>query len=330
MKSPQEVGSLESRVRSPKTRNQKPGARNHKPVGSGQKEELESLIAQAYSRGFAVHGDIELSLEAFAAHVNRIINKSRGQRSEVGDQRSEVSGLLKNPEQQPDPMTALAKLHTEDLYLAAACALTYSNAAWVRLELLYGRYISTVARSVCSVHTEAVDVANNMLSHLFLPDRQGQRRIASYQGRGPLCAWLAMIVKRQALNHRQLKSNESLPLDTLRHTPRTSAASDIETALLDSEYGEAIVDSFRAALETLSERERLVLALHVGDELTAAEIARRFRVHKSQPTCILHRIEHKLRAALFTRLGTGAIKNWAWVGRVSAFESSFREFSGSQ
>ena len=185
--------------------------------------------------------------------------------------------------------------------------------------MLYRNYINTIARSVCPVHTEALDIANNMLSHLFLHDRQGQRRIASYQGRGPLSFWLAMIIKHLALNHRQLKSYESLPLDTLRHAPPSSTARDIETALVDDEYGEAIAESLRAALETLTEREMLVLALHVRDGLTAVEIARRFGVHKSQTTRILHRVEEKMRAAVFTRLGTGVIKGWAGVGPTLGF-----------
>jgi len=345
MKIPEEVTSMESEVRSPKTRtrNQKPGTRNLKPVGGGRKEDLESLIAQAYSRGFAVHGDIELSLEAFSDHVKRIIAKpsgrksetrgkrseGRSQKSEVRVQRSEVRGLRKNSEQQLDPATELAKLHVEDLYLASACALTNSNAAWQRLEMLYRNYINTVARSVCPVHTEALDIANNMLSHLFLHDRHGQRRIASYQGRGPLSYWLAMITKHLALNHRQLKSYESLPLDTLRHAPPSSSGRDIETALVDDEYGKAIAESLSAALETLTEREMLVLALYVRDGLTAVEIARRFNVHKSQTTRILHRVEEKMRAAVYTRLGTGVIKGWAGVGRLSVFENSFRELAGT-
>jgi len=195
--------------------------------------------------------------------------------------------------------------------------------------MVYRNYINTVARSVCHVHTEALEIANNMLSHLFLHDRHGQKRIASYQGRGPLSYWLAMIIKHLALNHRQLKSNESLPLDTLRHAPPSSTYGDIETALVDDEYGKAIAESLTAALKTLTERERLVLALYVRDGLTAVEIARGFNVYKSQTTRILHRVEEKMRAAVYTRLGTGVIKGWAGVGRLSVFENSFRELSGT-
>lgn len=256
--------------------------------GGGQEAGLQSLIEKAYWRGFVEHGDLELALEDFIAHVNRIITKC----------------LRKNPEQQADPMTVLANLHAEDLYLAAACALTNSNAAWERLAVVYNRYINTVAHSVCSTHQDARELASSVLAHLFLPDRRGRRRIATYEGRGPLCAWLAIIITRQGLNQGHLKAREALPLDTLRRTPSTSAASDIEAALIDSEYGEVIADSFSAAVESLSERERLVLALHIEDELTAAEIARRFHVHKSQPTRIIHRAEQKMRVALFTRLGT--------------------------
>ncbi|HYV04910.1 MAG TPA: hypothetical protein VFB82_10000, partial [Blastocatellia bacterium] len=60
----------------------------------------------------------------------------------------------------------------------------------------------------------------------------------------------------------------------------------------------------------------------VRDGLTAVEIARRFGVHKSQTTRILHRVEEKMRAAVYTRLGTGVIKGWAGVGRLSVFEKA--------
>jgi len=63
--------------------------------------------------------------------------------------------------------------------------------------------------------------------------------------------------------------------------------------------------------------------------LTAVEIARRFGVHKSQTTRILHRVQEKMRAAVFMRLGTGVMKGRAGVGRLSVFDNSFRELSGT-
>jgi RNA polymerase sigma-70 factor len=143
-----------------------------------------------------------------------------------------------------------------------------------------------------------------LIAHLFFHDRSGRSRIASYDGRGSLRTWLATIIKHQVINQRQLKSSESVPLDSLRNSASASAARELEAALLRNKYRVAIADSFKAAAGQLSERERLVLVLRFEDEIAATEIAQLLGVHPSQITRTVKQAQVKFRTTVLARLST--------------------------
>jgi RNA polymerase sigma-70 factor, ECF subfamily len=279
MASPQQTRGQRSEVRS-----QRSEVRSQRSEVRGQESDLESLIEIAHSRGISAHGDLGLALEDFTAHVKSIIVKRLGS----------------NPS--PDAAgKVVAGLRADDLYLAAACAHN-SAAAWSRLAAIYDKHIDDVSHAVCSTHQEAREIASTVLAHLFFRDREGQCRIASYEGRSSLGTWISTIIKHRAINRRQLKSAEAEPLDALRHTPSAAAAREIEAALLRSKYREPIADSFKTAAEQLNERERLVLVLRFEDELTATEVARMIGVHPAQITRTVKQAELKFRSAVFERL----------------------------
>lgn len=247
---------------------------------------LDSLIENAYSQGVAEHGDLGIALEDFAAHLNSIIAKQ----------------LAVNPSQGAAFKFARS-LNLEDLYLTCACAHN-SSSAWSRLAALYDRHIDNVAHAVCLTHQEARELASSLLAHLFFRDRAGRSRIASYEGRGSIRTWLATIIKHQVINQRHLKSSEAVPLDSLRNTPSSTGASELEAALVRGKYREAIIDSFKAAAEQLGERERLVLVLRFEDEMAATEIAQLLGVHPSQITRTVKLAQVKFRTTVLARLGT--------------------------
>jgi RNA polymerase sigma factor (sigma-70 family) len=141
-----------------------------------------------------------------------------------------------------------------------------------------------------------------MMAHLFFRDREGQSRIASYDGRSSLATWLSAIIRHQAINQRQLKLNDVEPLDSLPDIPNPNAVSALEAVLFQSKYGEAITDSFKWAARQLSERERLVLALRFEDEMLATEIAKMLHVHPAQITRTVKQAEIKFHEAVLTRL----------------------------
>lgn len=83
----------------------------------------------------------------------------------------------------------------------------------------------------------------------------------------------------------------------------SSTLDELEAALLRSKYHEAIIDSFEAAAKELTERERLVLVLRFEEEMEAREIAKMLDVHPSQITRTIKHAEIRIRTAVLTRLG---------------------------
>ncbi len=245
---------------------------------------LDSAIGNAYAHGVAAHGALGLAIEAFAFHVQSIIAKRLGP----------------NPDQAA-ARTLVGDLHADDLYLAAACARN-SASAWSRLAAIYDKHIEDVSHAVCLTHQEARELASTVLAHLFFRDRDGHCRIASYEGRCSLRTWLATMIKRQAINQRQLKSNEAEPLDSLSAVSDPNAVSTLDEVLFQSKYGDAIADSFKWAAGQLSERERLVLALRFEDEMRATDIAKMLHVHPAQITRTVKHAELKFHNAVLTRL----------------------------
>ena len=268
------------------TKDQKSEIRNQRSDAAGQKSELDSLVETAYSQGIAAHGDLGLSLEDFAAHLNSIVTKELG-----------------GTPLQKAAIKLVASLNAEDLYLTAACA-NNSDSAWNRFVALYDDHIRNVAHGICATNQEARELASSMLGHLFFRDAKGQTRIASYHGRGSLRTWLGTIIKHQVINQSQLKSSESVSLDSLRHVACKETSSELEAAVLRNKYSEAIDDSFKAAAEQLSERERIVLVLRFGDEMKGGEIAQMLEVHPAQITRTIKQAQLKFRTAVLTRLDT--------------------------
>lgn len=263
---------------------QKSAIRNQNARGSKQDENLDGLIEGAYSQGKAANLGLGLLREDFTAHLKSIIARELGADAAQG------------------AATKLTvSLNAEDLYLTAACAHN-SEPAWDRFSMLYNDHIGNVAHSICSSSQEARELASGMLGYLFVPDAKGRSRVASYAGRGSLRAWLATIIKHRFINQSQLKSNRAIPLDSIRQVRCPRATNEFEAELLSGKYGEAIRETLGAAAGSLTEREKLVLVLHIDGELTAAAIARRFDVHRAQMTRTIHRAKAKLEMAVFTRL----------------------------
>jgi hypothetical protein len=99
------------------------------------------LIYRAYSDAYALHGDLALSLEVYARHLDSIIDKHLGPAASAEAAAAFCNGL-----------------HTNDLYLAAACAQS-SEVAWQRFHTLYSKHIQVVSRSACATAEAARELA---------------------------------------------------------------------------------------------------------------------------------------------------------------------------
>ena len=247
---------------------------------------LYDLFGQAYSDGFAYHGELGLDADDFAAHLIAIVEKHLG----LGKPRADVASLI-------------CSLHTCDLYLAAACA-QHSAAAWSQFLRLYQNYLNNIALSVSPTGDAAEELADCVLADLFLPDRSGRSRISSYHGRSSLATWLRVVVCHRATNERESKYNSLERIEAIPEVVETAAVRNIEAVLRANRYEDMIRDALKGGCECLSDRERLLLLLRYDQELQVSQIARLLGVCPSTVTRQIERVQEKLRENVISTLTT--------------------------
>ncbi|PYT05054.1 MAG: hypothetical protein DMF60_13165, partial [Acidobacteria bacterium] len=156
------------------------------------------MFERAYCDGYDFHGELGLDAEVFAGYLTAIAEKHLGPAV-------------------PRAVTLrfVDSLHIRDVYLAAACA-QHSPAAWARFMKLYQKFLKDIAFPVSPSTGAAHELADSVMVEMFLPDRSGHSRIASYHGRSSLATWLRVIVCHREINERERKDNsleriESMP-----------------------------------------------------------------------------------------------------------------------
>ena len=250
---------------------------------------------RAYQNGYYFHGDLQIVPWEFKAHLWAIIEKYL-------DKNASDKNLI----------CVVNSLHGNDLYLAFACA-QHTPQAWDRFTNSYRRYIYNLAGFVSPVKSMAYELAENILADLFLPDRSGRSRIASYDGRSSLATWLRVVICHRAINEQALKFNNMAQLDDLDEKADEEAVRSIEMALRSSRYRSLIRDSLEHACGELTDRERLLLLLRYEEGLRLGQIGRLFGLHQANVTRQLGRVQAKIRqsfeAALIHKykLGRAAI-----------------------
>lgn len=255
-------------------------------MDSSTMPQLIAVIEQSYAIGYTRHGDIGLDASEFADRLIAVVEKLSGKGATADDSKA-----------------ILLSLHAADLYLAIACALP-SEAAWLRFRTLYRKYINDLSRSASPTHDTAREIADSVLADLFLHDRLGRSRIASYDGRSTLATWLRAVVTNRAINERERRCNNLDCIENVSELPDRAYAASFEAALRATRYGAMIRDSFRTASTYLNERERLILVLRYDDMLQSVEIAGRLGVHPSTITRSIQQTHRKLRRVVAAILKT--------------------------
>jgi RNA polymerase sigma-70 factor len=184
-------------------------------------------------------------------------------------------------------------LYKNDLYLSAACA-EQKPSAWERFLSLYHDYIQAMARFVTQTQDMANDLAGNLPGHLFLPDRSGCSRMASYDGQVALATWLRVIMTRQAINERECKASGHKSLDELPDLVDEMNLQRLESNARAAKYAAMVRPAFEAAGAALSERERLLILWKYKDGLSSQEIAGLLAVHPATICRQLQEVYRKL------------------------------------
>lgn len=254
---------------------------------------LDAIIANAYSEGFMRFGDLGLDLDTFADRIYSIIRKYLG----------------------PSPsknavITFVKGLHGGDLYLATACARHglggdaaerkdfpegQASVAWKAFENTYKTYIHSLARFFHRSGFIADDLADSILADLFLPERSGASRIASYSGRSSLSTWLRVVVCNRAVNALRSNNHVAQTRELQREIPDQPSLATVESTLRARRYGPALEDAFAVACRTLTPRQRLILLWRYEQGLQLGQIGRLLGIHQSNVTRQLERMQSHLR-----------------------------------
>jgi RNA polymerase sigma-70 factor (ECF subfamily) len=162
--------------------------------------------------------------------------------------------------------------------------------SWARFEALYRSSRDDVYAYVMTLLRDS-NAAEDVTAQAF--ERAYRRRRSFDRRRGEERAWLFGIARNAALDELRRRRR----LTALVVEPESSGDDDVAAAVDDDD----IVlrrTAIRAALATLSARDREVIALKFHGGLSNSELAKVLGVSESNAGTILHRSVQKLRRAI--------------------------------
>jgi RNA polymerase sigma-70 factor (ECF subfamily) len=244
--------------------------------------QLAQVIEQEFSVGREHYGNIGLSIPIFQDYVQSIVCKHLG----ASPQETVAIEFAK-------------KLYMRDLYLACGC-VQKDEAAWRIMDTSYRKFVTDLVRFCYRNGTDAEEVADFILVSLYLPDRSGRHRIASYDGRSSLPTWLRVIVVNRAINEKH--NARTTKSDTIPEIPDRFALASIELTLRAQRYQKVLKDSLTQAFQELSPRERLMLLWRYEEDLQLGEMAKLLGIHQSNVTRQLLRLQGQLKERIIAIL----------------------------
>jgi RNA polymerase sigma-70 factor (ECF subfamily) len=183
----------------------------------------------------------------------------------------------------------------EDLYVACGCAAG-SPAALAEFEERFLSEVPSFVSRVDSSRAFADEVKQELRQRLLLPREGGPPRIADYTGQGPLARWVQVTALRTALNLRRGGGRlEPVVEDRL-------AAQSPELGYLRESKKAAFEEALRAALASITPRERTLLKLHLLDGLSTPRIAELWRTHRTTVRRQLNECHSRLHGAMRAHL----------------------------
>ncbi|WP_437508811.1 sigma-70 family RNA polymerase sigma factor [Sorangium sp. So ce1099] len=178
-----------------------------------------------------------------------------------------------------DLARALAEVHAADLYLACACAHGLKGAV-ERFEASYAPTIAAFVRLIDGSPSFGDEVRQVLREKLFVHRNGELPKIAGYSGRGPLSSWVGVAAQRTGLS---LVRGNSARDHTGDHEliEALPAGADPELDYLKIRYRTEFREAFHAALAALTQRERVILRLHLVSGMSHEKIGVLYKVNQS-------------------------------------------------
>lgn len=245
-------------------------------------EKSDFVISTAYLRACQFYGNHGVNEQEFINYISSLTIE-KNQRVKV------VS-----PAGGGNIIQFIKSHHINDLYLAYACSLGIDT-AWQCFINSFSTDIRIFARLFSGNATIAGEIAGSIWTYLYLPSRNGRKRISTYDGRIPLTNWLRVVVSNRLANHRELKINCSKGLDDVAESSVPFEHDKIDSAIRFRRYGVFISDSLAEACRELTNQECLLILLRYERNLDLKYISRLFNVHQSTVTRRIERTCWKIR-----------------------------------
>lgn len=223
---------------------------------------LGQRLALACAIGRAAHPTLALSDEAFVDHLGRCLSRSE------------------------ERLPPLEDLMLADLYLAAAClrAVEGSPAAF---DAHCGPSIRAALARLCQSVVERDEIEQQLRVRLMIGTEEAPPRLRSYLGTGPLARWAAVAAQRLAVSALRSEETEA----NARERSAVEAAIDWKdpaVLLLKERYRDDFQRALEDAMGVISDRDRLLLRMHLINGLSTRSLAKMYNVDHSTVARWLH------------------------------------------
>jgi|GEM_PF-560255 RNA polymerase sigma-70 factor, ECF subfamily len=241
---------------------------------SALEELVRSSLAQPIAEKRVVCGDfVNRMQEAFGSGQERW-PKLDGQLVEY------ARYLLARLEGEDDPLSALAALNANDLFIAHLCAQS-DSAALKAFEVTFGPVVDAALIRL-RLGKEAIgEVKQAVMVKIFVaPSPEKPPWITSYNGRGRLDSWVRVIAVRTA-GHWVGKSKKEVPAQDQAIEALLDSATHPELAHLKQAYRGELKSALHSAMSKLDDRQLTVLRQHYLDGLTTGQLGLLYGVDRS-------------------------------------------------
>jgi RNA polymerase sigma-70 factor (ECF subfamily) len=218
--------------------------------------ELEAALTTAFERARQALPALAVPAESFARHLGRVVAAETD-----------------------DPVTDLATLHLEDLYLACACLERAPGAVDAFEARCADRVRAAIASTIKSDEARA-EIGQRLRDAVLVGTVEAPPKLAAYTGRGPLDRWCAIVAQRLAL---MMSRSESTGRRAHERASLEAALvpQEPEIAFIKEKYRVQFEQAFADALAKAPEKDRLLLRLHLVTGVSVEGIGKMYQVSQS-------------------------------------------------
>jgi RNA polymerase sigma-70 factor, ECF subfamily len=254
------------------------GRREAGRAALGSSPELIVALGNVIDAAHDAWPKIPLDSVALAHHIGRVLEIEGG--AEAGQEaQAQPAGDGGAGSEHMTAVAAVAALHTADLLLACAAGRGIPEAV-AEVDSRYIKPLPFILGSVSALPVDADAVCSILRAKLLVGEPGQPPRIATYGGRAPLGAWIAIAAQRTAIS---LDRREGALQRAHDRAMAEAIAPDLNPELrhIKARYKDAVEAAFKDALGELSDRDRALLRLGLVGGLSLEAIAASYNVNAS-------------------------------------------------